>query len=60
MKTGTPASDKHELFTALRPSLSAVAYHMLGNAADTEDMMQECFLRWQQRTSLRSGRRRLF
>ena len=47
MKTGTPTSDKHEVFAALRPSLFAVAYHMLGNAADAEDMVQEAFLRWQ-------------
>src|SRR5687768_15209011 len=47
MKTGTPPSDKHEVFTALRPSLVAVAYHMLGNAADADDMVQESFLRWQ-------------
>jgi RNA polymerase sigma-70 factor (ECF subfamily) len=31
---------------ALRPSLSAVAYHMLGNRVDAEDMVQETFLRW--------------
>ena len=44
---GTLLSDKHELFTALRPSLLAVAYHMLANAADAEDIVQEAFLRWQ-------------
>jgi RNA polymerase sigma-70 factor (ECF subfamily) len=30
---------------ALRPTLYAVAYQMLGNPADAEDMVQECFLR---------------
>jgi len=32
---------------ALRPLLQAVAYQMLGNSADAEDMVQECFLRWE-------------
>ena len=54
MKTGTP-SDKHALFTALRPSLVAVAYHMLGNAADAEDMVQEAFLRWQKTDETQVG-----
>ena len=47
MKISSPPSDKHGAFTALRPSLFAVAYHMLGNAADAEDVVQEAFLRWQ-------------
>jgi len=37
---------KDDLFTELRPSLYAVAYHMLGNSGDAEDMVQETFLRW--------------
>jgi len=37
---------KDDVFTALRPSLYAVAYHMLANTADAEDMVQESFLRW--------------
>ncbi len=32
---------------SLRPHLYGVAYHMLANAADAEDMVQECFLRWE-------------
>src|SRR5215469_4615748 len=32
---------------SLRPYLYIVAYHILANAADAEDMVQECFLRWQ-------------
>lgn len=40
------APDKHEVFMALRPILHAVAYQMLGNPADAQDMVQECFLRW--------------
>jgi RNA polymerase sigma-70 factor (ECF subfamily) len=44
MTIGTPPSDKHVLFTALRPSLVAVAYHMLANAADAEDVAQSTFV----------------
>jgi len=47
MQTGNPPSGKAEVFMALRPHLYGVAYHMLGNAADAEDMAQECFLRWE-------------
>jgi len=52
MKSDTPASGKDDMFTALRPSLHAVAYHMLANTADAEDMVQECFLRWQKTDEL--------
>jgi RNA polymerase sigma-70 factor, ECF subfamily len=48
MSVGLPAAAKNEVFTALRPSLFAVAYHMLANAPDAEDMVQEAFLRWEQ------------
>src|SRR2546423_4149213 len=47
MQSVTPAFGKDEAFTALRPSLYAVAYHMMANTADAEDMVQESFLRWQ-------------
>src|SRR5207237_9712671 len=47
MEIDTRASGKDEMFRALRPSLHAVAYHMLANTADAEDMVQESFLRWQ-------------
>jgi RNA polymerase sigma-70 factor (ECF subfamily) len=60
MKDGTALSDKHELFTALRPSLFAVAYHMLGNAADAEDMVQEAFLRWQKTDESQVGAPKAF
>src|SRR5947209_2217174 len=46
MHIDTPPSGKDDVFTALRPSLYAVAYHMLANTADAEDMVQESFLRW--------------
>jgi RNA polymerase sigma-70 factor, ECF subfamily len=47
MQSNTSALGKNEVFTAHRASLHAVAYHMLANTADAEDMVQECFLRWQ-------------
>ena len=47
MQTEPTPVDKDQVFTALRPSLYAVAYHMLANTADAEDMVQESFLRWQ-------------
>lgn len=31
-----------------RPHLFAVAYRMVGSASDAEDILQDCFLRWQQ------------
>jgi len=40
-------TDKTETFMALRPLLHSVAYQMLGSAADADDMVQECFLRWE-------------
>ena len=41
------ASNGIEAFTALRPRLHSLAYQLLGNPADADDMVQECFLRWQ-------------
>jgi RNA polymerase sigma-70 factor (ECF subfamily) len=38
---------KAGVFMALRPYLYIVAYHILANSADAEDMVQECFLRWE-------------
>lgn len=46
---GSPVLTRHgvELFDRHRSLLFGVAYRMLGNAADAEDMLQETFLRWQ-------------
>jgi len=52
MQSNTADTDKDQVFTGLRPSLYAVAYHMLANAADAEDMVQECFIRWQKSDEL--------
>jgi len=36
-----------ESFNQHRPLLFGIAWRMLGNAADAEDILQEAFLRWQ-------------
>ncbi|MCP2336041.1 sigma-70 family RNA polymerase sigma factor [Actinomadura rupiterrae] len=35
-----------ELFEKHRPALAAAAYRMLGNRPDTDDVLQEAWLRW--------------
>jgi RNA polymerase sigma-70 factor (ECF subfamily) len=40
----TAAADK---FEACRPRLTAIAYRLLGSAADAEDAVQDAYLRWQ-------------
>ncbi|HEV7777196.1 MAG TPA: sigma-70 family RNA polymerase sigma factor [Luteibacter sp.] len=40
------AGDVSADFEPLRPTLTRVAYRMLGSVADAEDMVQEAFLRW--------------
>ncbi len=45
-------------FETHRPALVAIAYRMLGSAAEAEDIVQEAWLRWQAapRDEVRSGR----
>ena len=40
-------SEDVERFEAARPRLEAIAYRLLGSAAEAEDAAQETFLRWQ-------------
>ena len=40
-------ADDVELFEASRQRLEAIAYRLLGSAAEAEDAVQEAFLRWQ-------------
>jgi RNA polymerase sigma-70 factor, ECF subfamily len=39
-------ADPGEEFTAHRPLLFSIAYEVLGSVADTEDVLQESYLRW--------------
>ena len=47
MQTNPLIPDKNAVFMALRPILFGVAYQMLGCRADAEDIVQECYLRWE-------------
>lgn len=47
MPTLDAPPDQSAVFMALRPILFSLAYQMLGRAADAEDMVQDCYLRWQ-------------
>lgn len=41
------AEEKHaEKFTALRPLLFTIAYEILGSATESDDVLQESYLRW--------------
>lgn len=46
MNTDTSNTDL-DTFTALRPRLYAIAYRMLGTRADSEDILQDAWLRFQ-------------
>jgi RNA polymerase sigma-70 factor (ECF subfamily) len=43
---GITHEDAAASFDPLRPKLMRVAYRMLGSVADTEDVLQEAFIRW--------------
>ena len=47
MNSGAPTIDPVQTFVEHRPLLFGIAWRMLGNTADAEDMLQEAFLRWQ-------------
>ncbi|PWU09818.1 MAG: RNA polymerase sigma-70 factor [Verrucomicrobia bacterium] len=47
MQAASQLPTKHEVFIGLRPYLYVVASHILANTADAEDMVQECYLRWE-------------
>jgi RNA polymerase sigma factor (sigma-70 family) len=40
------ADSREAIFTEHRPQLFSIAYRMLGSAADAEDIVQDCYLRW--------------
>jgi RNA polymerase sigma-70 factor (ECF subfamily) len=40
-------TDELEAFEGFRPRLEAIAYRLLGSAAEAEDAVQETFLRWE-------------
>ena len=42
----TPRASATEPFLSYRPLLFSIAYRMLGSVADTEDALQETWLRW--------------
>lgn len=41
------------IYSEYRPLIFSIAYHMLGSAADAEDVVQETFLRWFQAEDVR-------
>jgi RNA polymerase sigma-70 factor (ECF subfamily) len=45
-----------DAFLAHRPSLFALAYRMLGSAAEAEDIVQEAWLRWREAEGVESPR----
>jgi len=42
----TPGDEHAERFTALRPLLFTIAYEILGSATESDDVLQESYLRW--------------
>lgn len=50
--TGMGEGERLDSFNRHRPLLFAIAYRMLGSAADAEDILQDTFIRWQQTSEL--------
>ncbi|MGP4054040.1 RNA polymerase sigma-70 factor [Mycobacterium sp. 4D054] len=44
--TTTPGDEHAERFTHLRPLLFTIAYEILGSATESDDVLQEAYLRW--------------
>lgn len=44
--TATPGDEHAERFTHLRPLLFTIAYEILGSATESDDVLQESYLRW--------------
>lgn len=44
--TATPGGEHVERFTLLRPLLFTIAYEILGSATESDDVLQESYLRW--------------
>jgi RNA polymerase sigma-70 factor (ECF subfamily) len=42
----SPGDEHAERFTALRPLLFTIAYEILGSATESDDVLQESYLRW--------------
>ncbi|RAV14001.1 RNA polymerase subunit sigma-24 [Mycolicibacterium sp. GF69] len=42
----TPGDEHAERFTALRPLLFTIAYEIIGSATESDDVLQESYLRW--------------
>jgi RNA polymerase sigma-70 factor (ECF subfamily) len=47
MNSGESSLDKAQSFAEHRPLLFGIAWRMLGNSSDAEDILQDAFLRWQ-------------
>src|SRR4051794_41370208 len=44
--TNTPGDEHAERFVLLRPLLFTIAYEILGSATESDDVLQESYLRW--------------
>ncbi|MGB7113943.1 MAG: sigma factor, partial [Mycobacterium sp.] len=44
----TASGDHAERFTLLRPLLFTIAYEILGSTTESDDVLQDSYLRWSQ------------